>query len=123
MPVFALANAGVIVEFADFISPVAIAVMAGLAIGKPLGIFLFSWLGIKLKVASLPEGVGWKPLLGGGALAGIGFTMAIFIAGLALSGDQLDAAKVGVLSASAISAVVGMVILIVALPKTQSEAS
>ena len=91
--------------------------MAGLVIGKPVGVFLFSWLAIRLGLASLPAGVSWGVLLGGGILAGIGFTMALFITGLALQNDLLDAAKVGVLSGSAISAVVGMLILVFSLPK------
>ena len=95
---------------------VAIAVAAGLVVGKPLGIVLLSWLAIRLGLAALPEGVGWVALLGGGLLAGIGFTMALFIAGLALEGASLDAAKVGILAASAVAAVLGMVVLTRSLP-------
>jgi NhaA family Na+:H+ antiporter len=120
MPIFALANAGVVFESKDFLSPVAIAVAAGLVIGKPAGIFILSWLGIKAKLASLPNGVGWITLLGGGALAGIGFTMALFIAGLALSGNLLNEAKVGVLSGSTISAVTGMILLVLTLPRRKT---
>ena len=112
MPVFALANAGVPFELSDFGDPVATAVMAGLAIGKPLGIVAFSWLAIRVGLASLPQGVGWGMLTAGGALAGIGFTMALFIAGLALEGSALDAAKVGILGGSALSAIVGMGLLL-----------
>jgi len=120
MPVFALANAGVVVEMSDFVNPVAIAVLTGLVIGKPVGIVLMSWLGVRMKLANLPKGVGWAQVVGGGALAGIGFTMAIFIAGLALAGDPLDAAKVGVLSGSFVSGVIGMLVLIIILPKPGS---
>ncbi len=116
MPLFALANAGVPVSFSDFGDPVAIAVAAGLVVGKPLGILLLSWLAIRLGLAVLPKGVGWAALLGGGLLAGIGFTMALFIAGLALDGAILDAAKVGILGASAVAAVLGMVVLTRSLP-------
>ncbi len=116
MPLFALANAGVPISFSDFGDPVALAVAAGLLVGKPLGILLLSWLAIRLGLAVLPEGVGWTALLGGGLLAGIGFTMALFIAGLALDGPILDAAKVGILGASAVAAVLGMVILTRSLP-------
>ncbi len=116
MPLFALANAGVPVSFSDFGEPIAIAVAAGLVLGKPLGIVLLSWLAIRLGLAVLPEGVGWAALLGGGLLAGIGFTMALFIAGLALDGASLDAAKVGILAASAVAAVLGMVVLTRSLP-------
>jgi NhaA family Na+:H+ antiporter len=116
MPVFALANAGVVFHASDLVDPVATAVMAGLVVGKPLGIVLFSWLAVRLVLKRLPEGVGWGALAGGGCLAGIGFTMALFIAGLALDESTLDAAKVGVLAASAISAALGMTLLLLFLP-------
>jgi NhaA family Na+:H+ antiporter len=122
MPLFALANAGVPFEAADFGSPVALAVMAGLIIGKPVGILSFSWLSIRMGLAQLPGTVTWRQLLGGGFLAGIGFTMALFIAGLALNGEPLDEAKVGILGGSAISAVVGILILLrPAKKKSQPE--
>ena len=117
MPVFALANAGVAVSLADFADPVALAVAAGLIVGKPLGIVLFSFVAVRLGVATLPEGVGWGALAGGGFLAGIGFTMALFIASLALDAALLDAAKVGILGASGVAAVVGMTLLSRLLPK------
>jgi NhaA family Na+:H+ antiporter len=91
MPIFALANAGVTIEASDFTNPVAVAVALGLLVGKPVGIFLFSWMAVKMKIAKLPEGVNWGAIIGGGFLAGIGFTMALFVAGLALKGDLLDA--------------------------------
>ncbi len=116
MPLFALANAGVAVTLSDFGDPVAIAVAAGLVVGKPLGILLLSWLAIRLGLATLPDGVGWAALLGGGLLAGIGFTMALFIAGLALDGPTLDAAKVGILGAAAVAAILAMVVLTRGLP-------
>lgn len=118
MPIFALANAGVPIHLSDLGAPVATAVMAGLVVGKPLGIVLLSWLAVKLNIARLPEGVTWGMIVGGGCLAGIGFTMALFIAGLALEGDLLDTAKVGVLAGSVLSAIVGMVLLLLLLPKT-----
>ena len=117
MPVFALANAGVPVQVADIVNPVALATALGLFVGKPVGILLFSWLAVKLRIARLPEDINWGVVLGGGFLAGIGFTMALFISSLALSGDILDAAKVGVMAGSALSAVVGVTLLIVFLPK------
>jgi NhaA family Na+:H+ antiporter len=117
MPLFALANAGVPFELSDLGDPVAHAVAAGLVIGKPLGIVGFSLIAIGIGLARLPEGVSWGVLLGGGFLAGIGFTMALFIAGLALDGEILDAAKVGVLGASAAAAFVGMSLLVWLLPK------
>ena len=118
MPLFALANAGVRFELSDLADPVAVAVMLGLVIGKPIGILLLSWLAVKTGLARLPRGVNWAVVTGGGFLAGIGFTMAIFISGLALQGVMLGAAKVGFLAGSVVSAVIGMVLLVVFLPKT-----
>jgi len=117
MPIFALANAGVAISLSDFTSPVAIAVMLGLFVGKPAGIFLFSWLAVRFGIARLPEGIGWGVITGGGFLAGIGFTMAIFIASLALDGPLLNASKVGILAGSILSAMVGITILVLLLPK------
>ena len=111
MPVFALANAGVAFELADFADPVAVAVAVGLVVGKPLGVVVVSWLAVRAGWAQLPEGIDWSIMVGAGFLAGIGFTMALFIAGLALDGDTLDAAKVGILGASAASGAFGMLIL------------
>jgi NhaA family Na+:H+ antiporter len=112
MPVFALANAGVAFEAALLTDPVSVAVAAGLVLGKPLGIVLFSYVGVLLGVASLPDGVNWRVLTAGACLAGIGFTMSLFIAGLALEGPALEAAKMGVLGGSVISGVIGMTLLI-----------
>jgi len=116
MPLFALANAGVPVRLDAFGSPVALAILAGLVIGKPVGVLSFSFLAVKLGIARLPERVGWGAVTGGGLLAGIGFTMAIFIASLALDGELLEVAKIGVLGASALAAVLGMAVLRATLP-------
>jgi Na+:H+ antiporter, NhaA family len=116
MPLFAFANAGVPVALSDVNSPIAIAVIAGLTVGKPLGIVVVSWVSVSLRIASLPTGVGWGAIFGGGCLAGIGFTMALFIAGLALRDPLLDMAKIGVLVGSFTSAVAGMVLLRLTLP-------
>jgi NhaA family Na+:H+ antiporter len=112
MPVFALANAGVAIEPAALADPVALAVAAGLVVGKPVGIVLFSWLAVRAGLARLPDGVDWKVLIGAGCLAGIGFTMSLFIAGLALDGTLLGAGKVGTLAGSAVSAALGSVLLL-----------
>jgi NhaA family Na+:H+ antiporter len=117
MPIFALANAGVALDPAAFAEPIAVAVAVGLLLGKPLGIVLFGAVAIRVGLAQLPEGVGWGAMLGAGWLAGIGFTMALFIAGLALEGPLLDAAKLGVLAASLLAAAAGMLVLIATLPK------
>jgi len=117
MPLFALANAGVSINVTDFREPVAVAVMVGLGVGKPIGIVSFSWLAVRVGIARLPAGVNWSILAAGGILAGIGFTMALFIASLALEGVLLNAAKVGILSGSALSAVIGSLLLFWLLPK------
>jgi NhaA family Na+:H+ antiporter len=117
MPVFALANAGVAVEVSAAATPVALAVALGLTVGKPAGIVLFSWAAVRAGACRLPEGVGWKALLGAGCLGGIGFTMALFIAGLALEGPLLDEAKIGILGGSALSAALGVLLLLAFLPR------
>ena len=117
MPLFALANAGVIIRVADFVDPLAIAIGVGLVVGKPLGIVGGSWIAVRAGIAHLPHGVNWTMILGGGILAGIGFTMSLFIAGLALPDSLLATAKVGVLGASLAAAVLGMVLLSATLPK------
>ena len=109
MPLFALANAGVPLHLSDATSAVSIAVALGLLLGKPIGIVCFSWLFVKLGWANLPTGVDWRIMGGAGFLAGIGFTMALFIAGLALDNPLLDQAKIGILLGSTVSAIVGMI--------------
>lgn len=112
MPLFALANAGVTLQASDAISSVSLAVIVGLFVGKPIGILLVSWLSLKLGFAELPSGVHWRHLIGGSLLAGIGFTMALFIAGLAFTDqDLLRPAKVGVLLGSLASGAAGMALL------------
>lgn len=116
IPVFALANAGVTLVGLDILgalfSPVSLGIIVGLFIGKQLGIFGLSYLAVKMKLASLPEGVNWKNLYGAGILAGIGFTMSLFIAGLAFDDPALlDLSKIGVLTGSLISGIVGYVYL------------
>jgi Na+:H+ antiporter, NhaA family len=113
MPLFALANAGVAFQASDVTSSVSLAVVLGLTIGKPLGIVLFCWLALQLRVAQFPAGITWRQIVGGGFLAGIGFTMALFISGLAFEdGILLRQAKVGVLAGSVLSAIIGIGILL-----------
>jgi Na+:H+ antiporter, NhaA family len=115
LPIFALANAGVHIEgnIADMLfHPVALGIMAGLVIGKFIGIALFSRLLVKFKLSALPEGVSWKHIYGVGLLAGIGFTMSIFISGLAFADETMvQVAKIGIFAASFISAVAGLLVL------------
>jgi NhaA family Na+:H+ antiporter len=116
MPVFAFANAGVslgISAVRDAIaSPVALGVLIGLVIGKPVGIVAASWLAVRVGAARLPHRVTWRMISGAGALAGIGFTMALLIADLALGGDrEVDTAKVAILAASTLAGVTGWLVL------------
>lgn len=121
MPVFALANAGVTIGSglsSSLTHPVSIGIILGLFLGKQIGIFGFSYLAVKLKLASEPEGVSWKKIYAAAILAGIGFTMSLFIANLAFTSPELlDTAKVGILSGSLISGIVGFIILKSALSK------
>ncbi len=115
LPLFALANAGVSLE-GDPLStlghPVALGIMAGLVIGKPAGILLASWSAIRAGVATMPSDLTWRHLTGVGFLAGIGFTMSLFIEGLAFGKTPLDApAKVGILAASAVAGSIGWMLL------------
>ena len=116
MPVFALANAGVVFYPRYLTNEVALAIAAGLILGKPLGVFGASYLAVRLGIASKPASVGWGGILAGGMLAGIGFTMSLFIAGLALPEELLYPSKVGILLASAFAAVVGLVLMIAVFP-------
>lgn len=115
MPLFALANAGVPLGgdlSATLIDPVSLGVIAGLVIGKQLGVTLFAWLAVKSGFAEMPVVVGWAQIYGVGWLAGIGFTMSLFIADLAFTGDPLlGVAKLGILVASLIAGLVGFMIL------------
>ncbi len=111
MPIFALVNAGIPFSLTSITNPAALAVMSGLVIGKPLGIALALFLLVKSGIAHLPERVTWKMIIGAGCLAGIGFTMSLFVASLSLTGELLIDAKSGILVGSAISAILGMLIL------------
>ena len=116
MPVFALANAGVAlggVGFQSLAAPVTSGVVLGLFIGKAVGISLFSWIGVKLGIAALPKRVTWSHVVGVAFLGGIGFTMSLFIAGLAFGASELnEGAKLGILLGSAISGVTGALLIV-----------
>jgi len=113
MPLFALANAGLdLSEGLVILHPASLGIMGGLSIGKPIGITLFSWLAVRSGLATLGEGVSWKQIFAGGCLAGIGFTMSLFIANLAFPGsDLIEVSKAGILIASCLSACIGAVLL------------
>jgi NhaA family Na+:H+ antiporter len=122
MPVFALFNAGVAIggSGAGLISAVSLGVFAGLLLGKPLGVAGFVFLAVKSGLTRLPPGVTWPAMIGVGLLAGIGFTMSLFIASLAFADRAtLDQAKVGVLAASVIAALAGLALLRNALRQPQ----
>jgi NhaA family Na+:H+ antiporter len=123
LPVFALSNAGVHIdgEVMDMLShPISIGIMLGLVLGKLIGISLLSRLVVRLKLASLPSGVEWNHIYGASLLAGIGFTMSIFISDLAFADEKyIQIAKVGIMAASLISAVLGMLWLSLTSKKSQ----
>jgi len=107
MPLFALANAGVVFSASD-VQPVSVAIFFALVFGKPIGVILFSWLALRSGVARLGAGLNWSFLTAGALLTGIGFTMSIFIANLAYPPTLMVAAKLGILLASLASAVLGL---------------
>lgn len=118
MPIFALFNAGVPIgaALAGGVNQITLGVFVGLVLGKPLGIFVFSWLAVRLGFAQLPSGATWTMMLGIGMLGGIGFTMALFIGSLAFKNNLvlLESAKLGVLGASFVAAVLGLLWLTLA---------
>ena len=117
LPLFALANAGVAIRTDIFAGRerLSAAIIAGLVVGKPLGLTLASALAVALKLAVKPPEYSWAQLLGAGALAGIGFTMSLFIAGQAFPAElDFEAAKIAVFAASILSAAIGMAILVIA---------
>ncbi|HEX2091090.1 MAG TPA: Na+/H+ antiporter NhaA [Longimicrobiaceae bacterium] len=115
VPLFALANAGVHLS-GDFVAalehPVTLGVILGLVLGKPIGITLFSWLAVRARLAALPGGISWRALHGVSWLGGIGFTMSLFVTTLAFgSGELVNEAKVGILTASLLAGVMGWLLL------------
>lgn len=115
VPIFAFANAGVVLSglsMADLVSPLPLGIALGLIVGKQLGVFGVTWLLVRLGFAKLPHGVRWIHLYGVSCLAGIGFTMSLFIGSLSFGDPALmNAVRLGVLSGSAISALLGFVVL------------
>ncbi len=122
MPLFALANAAVFIDVSSLQESLSIAIILGLVLGKPVGILLASSIVIGVGWAKLPNNVNWLTMVGAGLLAGIGFTMSLFIASLALEGSMLEVAKGGILFGSGISMVLGFGLLFVSLKKRVTEA-
>jgi NhaA family Na+:H+ antiporter len=116
VPLFALANAGIAfggLAAADVASGVSVGVALGLFFGKPIGVFLFTWLGVAARISPKPDGSTWREIFGIAILAGIGFTMSLFISALAFNGAPAlnERAKIGILIASTASAIVGLAFL------------
>jgi Na+:H+ antiporter, NhaA family len=116
IPVFALANAGVSISRSSLgnalTSGITLGVVAGLVVGKTVGVTMFTWLATRTGITRLPEGVGWGQLVGVAALAGIGFTVSLFITSLAFQAQAIqDAAKVGILIASLLAGLLGALLL------------
>jgi NhaA family Na+:H+ antiporter len=125
LPLFALVNAGVALsaEFVRqaFTSAVTWGVMAGLLAGKVAGVTGFAWLAVRLGWAALPEGVAWRHIVGAGLIGGVGFTVSLFITGLAFTDKVLvEEAKVGVLAASLIAGLAGYIFLLL-VSREQSD--
>ena len=127
LPLFALANAGIQLSSGSISaaasSPVAIGIVVGLLIGKPVGIFLLTFVGVKVLGGSLPVGISLRVVAAGSLLCSIGFTVSLFISDLAFESPSLtDEAKAGVLAASAIAGVAGALILRLALKPSAEPA-
>lgn len=111
MPLFALANAGLLLSLDGVDVSLTLAVFIAFALGKPIGILTFAWLALRSGLARRPAELSWRQLLGGSLLAGIGFTMALFIAHLAFSDALIGSAKLGILLASVVAAAAGLAVL------------
>ncbi|GIU17811.1 MULTISPECIES: Na+/H+ antiporter NhaA [unclassified Shewanella] len=128
LPIFAFANAGVDLSgmsLSSLLSPVPLGIALGLLVGKPLGIMLFSFVAVKLKLAVLPEGMGWRHITPVAVMCGIGFTMSMFISSLAFTGDSQmygDYARLGILLGSLASALIGYFWLSKVLPEKGEKA-
>ena len=122
MPLFALANAGVVLEDISvntLMKPVPLGILCGLFFGKQIGVFLFAYLSIKFEFAEMPSNSNWIKLYGVGILTGIGFTMSLFVGNLAFvdNTQYIDGVKIGVLSGSLLSTIVGYFLLLIVTKK------
>ena len=121
LPIFAFANAGVELNLdaaMTIFNPVGLGIIFGLVLGKPIGITLLAWLAIKLGLATLPPNISWMRFFSANWLAGIGFTMSLFIAGAAFPGDPelLASAKLAIFVASILAGVIGSVLVFITAP-------
>lgn len=128
IPLFAFANAGIFLldmDPATIVEGVSLAVIAGLVLGKFLGILAFSWLTVKLRLAPMPDNANWKMMASVAMLGGIGFTVSLFIANLSFSNpaqlDLLNHAKLGIVVGSVIAGVIGFLLLHITLPKAAAK--
>lgn len=126
LPIFAFANAGVPLgnmSLDTLLSPVPLGIAAGLLLGKPIGVILFSYVAVKLKLAELPKGIGWRHIIPVGVMCGIGFTMSMFISSLAFvqNGEgYADLSRLGILLGSMFAAIIGYIWLSKVLPEKRS---
>ena len=122
MPIFAFANAGVNLEglsLSSLLSPVPLGILLGLFFGKQIGVLLFSYVSVKLKIADMPNNANWISVYGVSILTGIGFTMSLFVGNLAFieNTQYIDGVKIGVLSGSLLSTVFGYLLLLISSKK------
>lgn len=132
VPLFAFANAGICLhgmQFSTVVAGLSLAIICGLVLGKFLGIFLFSWLTVKLKLAPMPQGTSWPMMAGAAVLGGIGFTVSLFIANLsfesmgAIGETLLSQAKIGIIIGSLIAGIGGYLLLRHFLPRSHSRST
>ena len=128
LPIFAFANAGVSLaglSFADLLEPIPLGIVLGLFVGKQIGVFLFTWAVVKSGLARLPTGVNFRQVYGASIICGIGFTMSLFIGMLAFenagAGHSVVTDRLGILTGSLLSAIVGYLVLNFVLPRGRAE--
>jgi NhaA family Na+:H+ antiporter len=125
IPVFALANAGVHLDLTALdhaaSSQITWGIILGLVVGKPVGIAMATALAMRFQLGRLPDGLSLRHVLGVGCVAGIGFTVSLFVADLSFQGAQLSEAKVGIVAASVTSAAVGSAVLMKMRPRTPTR--
>ncbi len=127
LPLFALANTGIVFTHRwhnQLLSKNSMGILLGLVVGKPLGVLLFAFTAVKLKISNLAEDINWKHIAGAGVLGGIGFTMSIFITLLAFTdGETVVSSKIAVLLASCIAGIVGFIYLKMVMRKSEGPQS